>query len=34
MIWEPEENVANAQEKIVDYYKRVKANASLKEGRV
>ena len=30
--WEPEENVANAPEKIADYYRRVEDNTSLKEG--
>ena len=30
--WEPEENVANAPEKIADYYRRVEGNTSLKEG--
>ena len=34
MTWEPEENVANAQEKISDYYGRVEGNAFLKEGRL
>ena len=34
MTWEPEENVANAQEKIADYYGRVEGNAFLKEGRL
>ena len=30
--WEPEENVANAPEKIAEYYRRVEGNTSLKEG--
>ena len=30
--WEPAENVANALEKISDYYKRVECNTALKEG--
>ena len=30
--WEPEENVANAPEKIAEYYKRMEGNASLKVG--
>ena len=30
--WEPEENVANAPEKIADYYRRVEGNTILKEG--
>ena len=30
--WEPEENVANAQEKIADYYRRVEGNTIPKEG--
>ena len=34
MTWEPEENVANAQEKIAEYYGRVEGNAFLKEGRL
>ena len=34
MTWEPEENVANAPEKISDYYRRIEGNASPKEGRV
>ena len=34
MTWEPEENVKNAQEKIVKYYKRIEVNASPKEGRM
>ena len=34
MTWEPEENVANAQEKIVEYYGRDEGNAFLKEGRL
>ena len=34
MIWEPEENVANAPKKIVEYYGRIEGNASLKEGRM
>ena len=33
MTWEPEENVANAIEKISDYYRRIEGNASPKEGR-
>ena len=32
MTWEPEENLANAQEKVADYYKRIEGNASLKVG--
>ena len=32
MIWEPEENVDNAQEKIAKYYERIEGNASLNEG--
>ena len=34
MTWEPEENVENAQEKAVEYYKRIEGNASLKAGRM
>ena len=34
MTWEPEENIANAQEKIAEYYGRVEGNAFLKEGRL
>ena len=34
MTWECEENVANAQEKIEEYYKRVEGNAFPKEGRL
>ena len=34
MTWEPKENVANAPEKISDYYRRIEGNASRKEGRV
>ena len=30
--WEPEENVANAPEKIAEYHRRVEGNTSLKEG--
>ena len=30
--WEPEENVANAPEKIAEYYRRVEGNTALKEG--
>ena len=30
--WEPEENVANASEKISEYYTRVQGNTSLKQG--
>ena len=30
--WEPEENVANASEKISEYYRRVEGNTALKEG--
>ena len=30
--WEPTENVANAPEKIADYYSRVEGNTALKEG--
>ena len=30
--WEPTENVANAPEKIADYYRRVEGNTALKEG--
>ena len=30
--WEPEENVANAPEKIVEYYRCVEGNTALKEG--
>ena len=28
--WEPEENVANASEKIAEYYRHIEGNASLK----
>ena len=34
MMWEPEKNVANTQEKIAEYYGRVEGNAFLKEGRL
>ena len=34
MTWEPEENVANAPEKISEYYRRVEGNTSPKEERV
>ena len=34
MTWEPEENVANVEEKIAEYYRRVEGNAFLKEGRL
>ena len=34
MTWEPEENVANAQEKIAEYYGGIEGNAFLKEGRL
>ena len=30
--WEPAENVANAPEKIAEYYRRVEGNTALKEG--
>ena len=30
--WEPEENLANAPEKVAEYYRRIRANASLKVG--
>ena len=30
--WEPKENVANAPEKIADYYRCVEGNTILKEG--
>ena len=29
MTWEPEDNVANAPEKIAEYFERVEGNASL-----
>ena len=32
MTWEPEENLANVQEKVADYYRRIEGNASLKVG--
>ena len=28
--WEPAENVANAPEKIADYYRRIEGNTALK----
>ena len=31
-IWEPEENLQNAQEKVRQYYKRIEGNAESKEG--
>ena len=34
MTWELEENVKNAQEKIVEYYRCVEGNPSPKEGRM
>ena len=34
MTWEPEENVANAQEKIAEYYGCFEGNAFLKKGRL
>ena len=34
MAQEPKENVANALEKIAEYYGRIEGNASLQEGRM
>ena len=34
MTCEPEENIANVQEKIAEYYGRVEGNAFPKEGRL
>ena len=34
MTWKLGENVANALEKIAEYYDRIEGNASLKEGRM
>ena len=34
MMWELEENVQNAQEKIAEYYSRVEGNTYRKEGRM
>ena len=32
VTWEPEENLVNAPEKLVENYKRIEGNASLKVG--
>ena len=34
MTWEPEDNVANALEKIAEYFGRIEGNAVLKVGRL